>query len=68
MNTNDAIDEDLFLDIPSMAEALKCSTRHLTNLRKRNEIPQPVKLGARVLWPRQTIVEWVEAGCPTLAV
>lgn len=66
--TQDAIDRALFFDIPDMAIALKCSPRHVTNLRNRREIPQPVKLGARVLWPRKTIEEWIAAGCPALAV
>jgi hypothetical protein len=39
----DAIDEALFFDIPDMVKALKCSERHLTNLRKARRIPQPVK-------------------------
>src|SRR5262249_947421 len=59
----DVIDKALFYDIPDMATALKCSPRHVTNLRNRQEIPQPVKLGARVLWPRKTIEDWIAAGC-----
>jgi predicted DNA-binding transcriptional regulator AlpA len=63
-----ASDKALFFDIPGLAEALKCSPRHITNLRSRGEIPQPVKLGSRVVWPKQKIREWIEAGCPSLAV
>ena len=65
---NDPMDKSLFLDIPEMAKQLRCSERHLSNLRKRGEIPQPVTLGARVLWPRKTVEEWANAGCPALAV
>jgi predicted DNA-binding transcriptional regulator AlpA len=66
--TQDAIDRALFLDISDMAKALKCSPRHVTNLRNRREIPQPVKLGARVLSPRKRIEDWISDGCESLAV
>jgi predicted DNA-binding transcriptional regulator AlpA len=68
MSQEDATDNALFYDIPGMAEALTCSERHVANLRKRGEIPQPVMLGARVLWPRKVIEQWIDAGCPALAV
>lgn len=60
-------DKAMFFDIQGMAQALKCSRRHVANLRKSHEIPQPVKLGARVLWPRKTIEDWIAAGCPAFA-
>ncbi len=60
----DAIDETLFFNIKDLSQALKVSERHITNLRNRHEIPQPVKFGTRVLWPKWQFLEWIEAGCP----
>lgn len=67
-STDNAIDRALFFDIEDMAREFKCSKRHITNLRNREEIPQPIKLGARVLWPRKTIDDWISGGCQALAV
>jgi predicted DNA-binding transcriptional regulator AlpA len=64
----DAVTEALMLTIHDVAKLMKCSGRHITNLRRKGEIPQPVKLGASVRWPRMVIKEWIDAGCPALAV
>ena len=64
----DAFDRALFYDTPDMERALKCSDRHLRNLRKAGRIPQPVKLGGRVLWPKKVIEKWIDDGCPAIAV
>ncbi len=66
--TQDAFDRALFYDIPDMERVVKCSDRHLRNLRKAGRIPQPVKLGGRVLWPKKVIEKWIDDGCPVLAV
>lgn len=68
--TNDAINEALLMTIQDVAKALQCSDRHITNLRKEQRMPQPVKVGKRtgVRWPRHVIEDWIAAGCPTLAV
>jgi predicted DNA-binding transcriptional regulator AlpA len=70
MPTNDAISEALMMTIQDVANALQCSDRHVTDLRKENRIPQPVILGKRkgVRWPRHVIEEWIASGCPALAV
>lgn len=65
----DAIAEAQMLTIPEVAKLLQCCERHISNLRNRSEIPQPATVGARnVRWPRRQIVEWIDAGCPALAV
>lgn len=66
---HDAIDEATMLTIPEVAKLLQCCERHISNLRKRCEIPQPAIVGARnVRWPRRQFMEWIEAGCPAIAV
>jgi excisionase family DNA binding protein len=66
----DAIDQALMMTKQEVAEALQCSDRHVDNMRRENRIPQPVKTGKRkgVRWPRKQILEWIDAGCPALAV
>lgn len=63
----DAIDRTLFFDIKDLSQSLKVSERHITNLRARGEIPQPIKLGTRVLWPKAAFLNWIEAGCPAIS-
>jgi len=60
--------EALMLTTDDVASAMKCSPRHLTNLRRDGRMPRPVKLGTAVRWPRKEIEEWINAGCPSLAV
>ena len=65
---NNPIQEDAtFLTIRDVANLIKCSDRHITTLRKTRKIPQPVKLGASVRWPRRLIEDWIDAGCPPSA-
>jgi predicted DNA-binding transcriptional regulator AlpA len=64
----DAIAGALMMTIPDVANAMKCSDRHVTNLRNEGRMPPPVKLGASVRWPRRVIEDWIDAGCPSLAV
>jgi predicted DNA-binding transcriptional regulator AlpA len=63
------MNEQLMMTKREVAKELKCCDRHVDNLRKENRIPQPVELGKRcVRWPRRQIEQWIEAGCPALAV
>jgi len=64
----DAIAEALMMTIRDVADAIKCSDRHITNLRNEGRMPPPVKLGASVRWPRRVIEDWINANCPALAV
>ena len=39
-------------------------------IRKRlaaGQFPQPIRLGRCVLWKRQALVTWIEAGCPAVS-
>jgi len=52
------------LDVQTVARLLGCSVRHVYRLADSGDMPRPVRLGALVRWSRQTIEEWIEAGCP----
>lgn len=60
--------ESLLLDTKDVAALLKCSTRHVSRLEARGEIPKAVRLGAAVRWPRQAMEDWVAQGCPKGAI
>jgi excisionase family DNA binding protein len=64
----DVVDKALMMTVKDVAKAMQCSDRHVTNLRKEGRIPKPSRLGASVRWPRKTIEQWIDAGCPALAV
>jgi excisionase family DNA binding protein len=57
------------LDVRAVATLLNCSPRHVYRLADSGVLPRPVKVGALVRWPRQTIAEWIAGGCqPVRAV
>lgn len=49
-----------------VAERLRISRTLLYELRTGGRLPRPVRLGRRILWPRQEIDLWVQAGCPNV--
>ena len=51
------------LDRRALAALLKCSPRHVDRMRKERHVPQPVKLGTLVRWPREEIDAWIAGGC-----
>ena len=55
------------LDVQAVARLLDCSPRHVYRLSDSGDMPRPVKLGALVRWSRQSIQEWIQAGCPRRA-
>jgi excisionase family DNA binding protein len=65
---NHAVNETIMLSIQDVARLMQCSDRHVNNLRKSGRMPQPVKLGTLVRWPQKTIEEWIQAGCPVVAM
>ncbi len=51
-----------------IARELRLSAKTIGRMNDDRKLPQPVVVGARSLrWVRQTIVEWLAAGCPDRA-
>ena len=51
-----------------IARELRLSAKTIRRMNDDGKLPQPVTVGARSLrWVRQTIVEWLAAGCPDRA-
>lgn len=58
-------DETMLLNVDQVAKLFNCSPRHVYRLSDSGRMPRPVKLGALVRWPRQGILDWIVAGCPS---
>src|SRR5689334_2109906 len=69
-STKEFFNEPPTMTIPQVAAALQCCDRHIFDLRQQNRMPQPTTVGKKkgVRWSRQVIEEWIESGCPALAV
>lgn len=55
------------MDVEAVATMLTVSTRHVYRLADSGRMPRPVKLGGAVRWDRQSITDWIDAGCPSMA-
>ena len=53
------------IEIDSIAQMLKCSTRHVRRLVDSGRIPRPIKLGTLLRWIKSDIDRWFIAGCPS---
>ena len=58
------VKQPAMLAVQDLSEMLNCSARTVYRLTDSGRIPRPVKLGALVRWPRKTIEQWINAGCP----
>ena len=56
--------EPVALDARRLAESLGISTRHLESLLATGQLPLPVRLGRRRVWPVDEVRAWLEAGAP----
>ena len=48
--------------VKDVAELLKVSQRHVWRLRSAGKLPQPIRIGRAVRWPRQSIAAFIEKG------
>ena len=52
------------MDIRAVARILGCCTATVRRMADRDELPQPVRVGRRLLrWDRGVIQAWIENGC-----
>jgi predicted DNA-binding transcriptional regulator AlpA len=56
--------ESQLIEINSLAQMLKCSTRHVRRLVDTGRIPRPIKLGALLRWIKADVDRWFIDGCP----
>jgi len=52
------------LTVDQVAGVLGCSPRTVRRLTDSGRMPRPIRLGALLRWPRQTIESWIRQGCP----
>ena len=55
------------LDVKAVAAMCSLSGRHVYRLADSGRMPRPLKLGGAVRWDRDTIEQWIAAGCPSVA-
>jgi excisionase family DNA binding protein len=60
---------ELPLQIPDTAAAALTGVSRATwhRLRAAGKLPPSVRLGRKVLWRRDEVVAWIDAGCPDAA-
>jgi predicted DNA-binding transcriptional regulator AlpA len=51
------------VDVRAVAAVLGCSTRHVSRMADTGQMPPPVRLGALVRWPSDSIDNWIASGC-----
>ncbi len=51
----------------SAANLLGISRAHFLRLRAAGNVPEPVRIGRRVLWRIDELRDWLESGCSTPA-
>jgi predicted DNA-binding transcriptional regulator AlpA len=61
-----AVVEPVMVDVQWVAEALRCSARHVHRLRDAGLLPPPVRLGALIRWSRTVLEKWIHDGCPAV--
>ena len=67
-NAAEWADAGLLVTSDKLARLLNISKRTLMRLRSVGKLPRPVQLGRLVRWRAAEVHEWVEAGCPVLAI
>lgn len=55
----------LLLDRADLARELRTSVKTINRMIAAGGLPSPITIGKRRRWPRQTIVEWIAAKCPS---
>ncbi len=50
----------LYADYEDVAQELRVTTKTITNLVDRGELPKPAKLGRKPLWVRHEIFQYIE--------
>jgi predicted DNA-binding transcriptional regulator AlpA len=51
-----------FCDVDQVAELLHRSPKAVRHLRARRLLPEPIKVGRRLLWDREALLRWVQEG------
>ena len=64
----DSIDhQSVLISVGEVAEMLGCSERHVQRLADGGKMPQSVKVGRLTRWKRDSVVAWIDQGCPASA-
>ena len=47
-----------------VARLLGCSKRTVRRMVAKGQVPEPVRIGRLIRWPREVIAKWIAGGCP----
>jgi hypothetical protein len=64
-----ALNEKLLLSYQEVCSPafVPCTVRHAQNMVARGLMPAPVRVGGKVMFRRQEVLDWIEAGCPPVS-
>jgi len=55
----------LMMTVQELARELQLSVKTVRRHEKEGKIPEPARLGQQIRWPRQMILDWIAADCPS---
>jgi excisionase family DNA binding protein len=56
--------ESALLTVEEAAKLCRVSANHWMRMVQAKKAPQPVRIGRSVRFPRETVIRWIEEGCP----
>ena len=62
--TRDLSANTIMLTIEGVATLLACSPKTVYRLADRRRMPQPIRLGRLMRWPKVALEKWIADGCP----
>jgi excisionase family DNA binding protein len=58
-------DEAVLIDVVQAAKMLSVNRSTVFKLTSVGKFPRPVKLGRATRWPKEELLAWIKAGCPS---
>lgn len=52
------------LTTKDVASLLRCTPKHIYELRKSKQIPKPLRVGRAIRWDPRVLERWIAEGCP----
>lgn len=64
MNNSNTMQQSLLLSAERSAYLIGVSRSFFYQLHSEAKVPEPIRLGKRVLWRKEELIAWTDAGCP----
>lgn len=56
----------MLITVEEFAKLMRTSVRSIWRWNSAHAIPKPVRVGRAVRWRREEVMEWINAGCPSV--